>query len=104
MGLTHTPGPWFVVAQNNAGSLGTSVWAMGGDVRVADCNSAAISLEGRRADARLIAAAPDLLVALEKINEWACFATEEDVSAKLMALQQIGIHARAAIAKATGGA
>lgn len=36
-------------------------------------------------------------MALTKINEWACFATEEDVSARLLALQQIGIHARAAI-------
>lgn len=55
-----------------------------------------------QADARLIAAAPELLDALEKVNEWACFASEEDVSARLMALQQIGVLARAAIAKATG--
>lgn len=55
-------------------------------------------------DALLIAAAPDLYAALTKINEWACFASQEDVSARLMALQQIGLHARAAIAKAEGRA
>jgi hypothetical protein len=54
------------------------------------------------ANARLIAAAPELLEALNKINDWACFASEEDIAARLMALQQIGVHARAAIAKATG--
>ena len=52
--------------------------------------------------ANLIAAAPELLEALNKINDWACFASEEDIAARLMALQQIGVHARAAIAKATG--
>jgi hypothetical protein len=51
----HTPEPWFVVEQN-AGSQGTQVWARGGDTRVANCDSASISLEGRRADARRIKA------------------------------------------------
>jgi hypothetical protein len=45
---------------------------------------------------------PELLETLNKINDWACFASEEDIAARLMALQQIGVHARAAIAKATG--
>lgn len=65
MSAQHTPGPWFLPVEN-AGSAGTSVWARGGDVRVADCNSAGISLPGRQADARLIAAAPDLLAELER--------------------------------------
>ena len=39
-----------------------------------------------------------LLSALQQINDWCCYATEEDTSARLMALQQIGVHARAAIA------
>jgi hypothetical protein len=58
----HTPGPWFV-PKENAGSAATSVWARGGDVRVADCNSGCIALPGRQCDARLIAAAPELLEA-----------------------------------------
>lgn len=62
MGAEHTPGPWFV---NGISSRQTSVWARGGDVRVADCNSGAISLPGRQCDARLIAAAPELLEALQ---------------------------------------
>jgi hypothetical protein len=53
-------------------------------------------------NARLIAAAPELLEALDRINQWCCYATEEDTAARLMALQQIGVHARNAIAKATG--
>ena len=44
------------------------------------------------------AAAPALREALEKINEWVCYASEEDVNAKPMAMQQIGVIARAALA------
>jgi hypothetical protein len=65
-----TQGPWFVVAQNNVGSQGTQVWACGGDFRVANCDSGAVSLEGRRADARLIAAAPELLDACKHAASW----------------------------------
>lgn len=38
------------------------------------------------------------LAALEKINEWCCYASEEDTAARLLALQQVGLHARSAIA------
>ena len=38
--------------------------------------------------------------ALERINEWCCYATEEDVAARLLALQQIGLAAREALATA----
>ncbi len=31
-----------------------------------------------------------------QINDWCCYATEEDITARLMALQQIGVLARAA--------
>ena len=44
------------------------------------------------------AAAPTLREALEKINDWVCYASEEDVNAKPMAMQQIGVIARAALA------
>ena len=47
---------------------------------------------------RLRAEAEALRKALDRINEWCCYATEEDVSARLMALQQIGATARDAIA------
>ena len=42
----------------------------------------------------------ELLAALNQINDWCCYATEEAPEARLMAMQQIGVHARAAIAKA----
>jgi hypothetical protein len=32
-----------------------------------------------------------------QINDWCCYATEEDIAARLMALQQIGVLARAAL-------
>lgn len=87
---THTPGPWFL-PRENAGSLATSVWARGGDVRVADCNSGAISLSGRQCDARLIAAAPDLLACLQE--------AVGDIESKY---GDFLTRARASIASATG--
>ena len=39
-----------------------------------------------------------LIAALERIAEWACYASEEDTSAKPLALQQIGVTAREALA------
>jgi hypothetical protein len=39
---------------------------------------------------------------LVRINDWCCYATEEDTAARLMALQQIGVAARAVLAKVEG--
>jgi hypothetical protein len=44
----------------------------------------------------------ELVGELERINEWCCYATEEDISARLLALQQIGQAVRALIAKHKG--
>lgn len=44
----------------------------------------------------------DLVGELERINDWCCYATEEDISARLLALQQIGQAVRALIAKHKG--
>ena len=38
---------------------------------------------------------------LRQINDWCCYATEEDISARLMALQQIGVLTRAALQEPT---
>lgn len=92
MSAQHTPGPWFV-PQQNAGSCGTSVWARGGDVRIADCNSGAISLPGRQCDARLIAAAPELLEALMRCRFDSLNMSPADLE-----------FCRAVVARATGAA
>ena len=98
----HTPGPW------HAAPKSPKTWNFGvydeGGTEVAHVAAHALNFFQRKADARLIAAAPDMLATLEQINEWCCFATEEDINARLMALQQIGVHARASIAKATESA
>lgn len=92
----HTPGPWDCEWQEvrATGIQGNPVICFMQDW-VDEFH------EEREANARLIAAAPDLLEALNRINEWCCFATEEDISARLMALQQIGQAAREAIEKAS---
>ena len=96
----HTPGPWFVphVSETQGGSSGASVWALGGDVIIAESPSRSLSLEGRRANARLIAAAPDLLDALTQL----CFMarTSGTPTPELLAACE---GAEALIAK-TGGA
>lgn len=57
----HTPGPWYY--------SGTGHLVGGPDrIRVADCGGIERTAEVRRANARLIAAAPSLLAALETIH------------------------------------
>ncbi len=104
-GAKFTPGPWSRSQwreTDGEGELMARGWQiLAGGHLLPLCEQTG-GAEEAEANAALIAAAPDLYAALTKINEWACFASEEDVSARLMALQQIGLHARAAIAKAEG--
>lgn len=61
--MSHTPGPW-----EHDEKLPTSVWANG--IWVASTNVETIrSLHERTANARLIAAAPELLDALVELRE-----------------------------------
>ena len=62
----HTPGPW-VAPLDNAGSKGRAVWTADGSSMICVCQSAGVSLGGEQANARLCAAAPDLLDALRLI-------------------------------------
>jgi hypothetical protein len=109
-GQKHTPGPWKVV--------GTEIW--GPHVRLADGRGAYDEKDRQRrnANARLIAAAPDLLAALEDAAE------RMEIVARCINIDQrhkgvspathvrhtaahLAAHAkfaRAAIAKAEGGA
>lgn len=94
---THTPGPWHLGGTFLPGTpdVHCTVWS----TRQAGCASGdEVAKFVHPRDAHLIASAPNLLIALEKINEWCCYASEKNADARLMALQQIGIHARAAIA------
>jgi hypothetical protein len=102
----HTPGPWAIssgdfILQNHAavdapkhGALALVVWKMEDDGRSPECE----------ANARLIAAAPDLLEALKGLDEAYCRAgsplSRDERHEDRMRL----IAARAAIYKATGGA
>ena len=99
MTTQHTPGPWKIGeitggqdggiwaeidGQGHSG-IAQVVWKMEDDERTPRCE----------ANARLIAAAPDLLEALQQISDYA--RTDGDIIAQHLA----GI-ARAAIAKTTG--
>lgn len=85
----HTPGPWEVDSHRDVLS------ANGRVVAVTPAYKAATAIEKARNNARLIAAAPDLLRELEKVLGWLV------VYDDLVSYHGID-EARAAIAKATG--
>lgn len=82
----HTPGPWTYAG--TGGHIGSP-----DRLRVADVNSLEIDSDTRQANARLIAAAPDLLALAEAVA--AHFGGTD---------APLGAAARAAIAKAKGEA
>lgn len=90
--MAHTPGPWQLRTVDQ--SLGTIETADGKFIIANTCQLRANDYQSnhaeRRANARLIAAAPDLLEALELIANTG------------MDARQCMLTARAAIAKATG--
>jgi hypothetical protein len=79
----HTPGPWTLI-----GKQGTAIWA--GDEIIASCNGARSFHKIARANAQMMAAAPDLLEALQFIRKHGD--TQADKAARM---------ALSAIAKAT---
>ena len=93
MTLKHTPGPWKL-------SLGTGVQydyiieTKGGALIAAYPHYSGATKKVTKANARLIAAAPDLLQALISLERLA--------GQSLMHAEQVRIDARTAIAKATG--
>lgn len=102
--MAHTPGPWKVLEHSWSD---TSIVAKGFDHGICSLDINHATEESVEADealmaanARLIAAAPDLLEALQSIAE----CCEEDQTARDYASRQTEIRgiARAAIAKATG--
>ena len=95
--LEHTPGPWRIDQSYTYRVLNAE------ELNVADCDSARVPKLQAQANARLIAAAPELLEALQRI-----LAHEIRPGRKrrnhvdLFEFDTIRIIARAAIAKATG--
>ena len=61
-----TPGPW-IAPLNHEGSKGRAVWTADGSTMICLCQSAGTSLGGEQANARLCAAAADLLEALSEV-------------------------------------
>lgn len=92
----HTPGPW---GNHKWNSEEHQISALGGTVALINHDHSHISDEAADANARLIAAAPDLLAALHRaVNHLIMDGVSCDDAPQ--ALRQ----ARAAIAKAEGGA
>ena len=95
MDVKHTPGPW--MKSTHGGISKYSIWSSSGQ-HIADTNTTkSIGFERCAANASLIAAAPDLLEALED-----CVAVMDRELAGLKVIQPELSAARAAIAKATG--
>jgi len=100
--MKHTPGPWSLSEKYHS----VNVRAVDGPY-VADCNaSAAIGWETKQANARLIAAAPDMKAALLPLLE----AVDEEIEQRKSSgndeywqgLQALSDARHAAIAKAEG--
>ena len=86
-----TPGPWYWWSSTNGGIV--SIGRLGTTHRA---HAAAVSI----ADARLIAAAPDLLEALQALIKYDVF-VDQSVSQEMLDYVTAQVDARAAIAKAT---
>ena len=102
----HTPGPWGYNTEESADSA--SFLISDGELPIARVRiSGARPLSELRANARLIAAAPHLLAALEEL-EWAHSRLLDSESLVLPGDDERLIHAgeiaRAAIARSKGGA
>lgn len=113
MNVKHTPGPWMVphFANDDVGCGCASVLAeqyMGAvaevfikvDLPLGEGGNDCPPLEEAKANARLIAAAPELLAALVALDE--AFCSNNDTRQERHQSRLALIAARAAIAKATG--
>ncbi len=91
----HTPGPW--VARPDPNALLPDDWCVGIGDSLANIDKVAVCSER---DARLIAAAPDLLDALQALCEYA--ETSDDCQYGTLSTKFVRDVALPAIAKATG--
>ena len=98
--MKHTPGPWYIDPIKADANGNRRIMAE-------QCTPVAVVPEHLAADARLIAAAPDLLEALKEATsalEWRWERVANRAApVHETAIQEAYNQARAAIAKATGG-
>ena len=100
----HTPGPWFIERRTNDG--GTTHHSITASEGIGWANDRYMSVSGciDEHDARLIAAAPELLEACSAMIEWDD--RENDFAVDFYKRMELCVlafqKARAAIAKATG--
>lgn len=103
---THTPGPWHRAAYRDSQQLSLTVYAdtPNGTWEVAKAIGWGGDGEDQAgANARLIAAAPELLEALQSICDGACWSLGSGPRHHIADIPAAKIeHARAMIAKATG--
>lgn len=92
----YTPGPWHVAERVDDGDVLYTVEA--DNLPVAYIYRKA----EREANARLIAAAPELLEALEELLAWDLQMLPQEVSEGYSGIEEDIARAKAAIAKATG--
>ena len=97
----HTPGPWAVVTDDTAAQVKGFPCIHSDNYIVVGVEGMYGDIETDYANARLIAAAPDLLEALERLATFEAFTFEEwgDDNPEVTARVE---YARAAIAKARG--
>ena len=105
----HTPGPWraldFDTSPNGLGSVVASMGRTLADVHwAAVAIGVAVRDEDLPANARLIAAAPDLLAALEEIAKGEGAFSRDPLTHAENTIEAMQSIARAAITKAKGGA
>ena len=68
--MTHTPGPWFNANGMDDCNGYVATTDKTSTIRIVSCHGVFVEGE-RKANARLIAAAPELLEALKEMLEWA---------------------------------
>lgn len=102
MSGAHTPGPWVYFYKHKYDEHHVSLPLIGQSMRLGLFDDGCRS-ENAEANARLIAAAPELLEALKTIEKFASINHVDEVSRRAC-FASIRLEAQDAIAKATGAA
>lgn len=97
----HTPGPWNLHPKFGKPVVGIDVQDGGPLIPIAE-EVQGYDMQQARANARLIAAAPDLLDALLAEQEWRAREADGEIDPEWNYERMVGDKRRAAIAKAEG--